>query len=321
MPPAIGKPIRASMKTVIATASHGLTLHNPLMSSVVTGASGFIGRRVVHLLAAGGADVAPLTTRDLDPSSLTDAARATNPHRVIHLAGFTDIGASWRFPAECVNANVGATVALLEGLKDTACDRFVYVSTADVYGDAPAPFVEDGPIRPLSPYAVSKFAAEQLALLGERTGWPPAVVVRPFNAYGPDQPVNRVVPDVILHALRGEDVEMSSGLQEREFNHVDDIADGVVAAAAAAGVDGLAINLGSGKPVSIRWLAEEILRLMGNPVRPRFGALAERPIEVPVVSADTALAERVLGWSPHRSLEAGLTETIEWYRVNGSAGS
>lgn len=283
---------------------------------LVTGASGFIGQRVVQLLADAGAHIETLRIRDRTPASITDAARAASAQRVIHLAGFTDIGASWKQPAECVTANVGATVALLEGLKGGACERFVYVSTADVYGDAPAPFVEDGPIRPLSPYAVSKFAAEQLTLLGDRTGWPPAVVVRPFNTYGPGQPVNRVVPDVILHALRGDDVEMSQGLQEREFNHVDDIAEGVVAAAMVDGVEGRAINLGSGQPVSIRWLAEEILRLMGDPVKPRFGALPERPIEVPVVAADTALARTVLGWTTRRSLEDGLRETIDWYRNN-----
>ncbi len=284
---------------------------------LVTGASGFIGARVVQQLRDAGGSVATLAVRDLDAPALTAAARASDATHVIHLAGFTDIGASWAQPAACVTANVGATVALLDGLKGSACERFVYVSTADVYGDAPAPFVEDGPIRPRSPYAVSKFAAEQLALLGPRSGWPPAVVVRPFNAYGPGQPANRVVPDVILHALRGADVEMSQGLQEREFNHVDDIAEGVVRAALAGGVEGLAINLGSGAPVSIRWMAEEILRLMGNPVKPKFGALPERPVEVPVVSADTALARRVLGWSPSRSLQDGLVETIEWYRAHG----
>jgi nucleoside-diphosphate-sugar epimerase len=288
---------------------------------LVTGATGFIGQRVVRILSAAGATVETLRMRDADVAAVTAAARASHADRVIHLAGFTDIGASWLRPAECVIANVSATAALLDGLKDTQCERFVYASTADVYGDAPAPFVEDGPIRPRSPYAVSKFAAEQLTLLGERVGWPPAVVVRPFNAYGPGQPANRVVPDVILHALRGDDVEMSSGKQEREFNHVDDIAEGIVAAATVAGVEGMAINLGSGEPVSIRWLAETILRLMGDPVTPRFGALPDRPLEVPVVAADTTLARRVLGWSTRRTLDDGLRETIDWYRTHDTAGS
>lgn len=287
---------------------------------LVTGATGFLGRYVVDLLHAAEADVQTLRVQGLEPTEIAHAARASGADRVIHLAGFTDIGASWTQPAACVAANVGVTLALLEGLRDTGCARFVYVSTADVYGDAPAPFVEDGPVRPQSPYAVSKLAAEQFALLAHRTGAPPGVVVRPFNAYGPGQPANRVVPDVILHALRGEDVEMSQGLQEREFNYAGDIAAGIVAAATAEDIEGLAVNLGSGEPVSIRWLATEILRLMGSPVEPRFGALPERPIEVPVVAADPSRARRVLRWAPQRSLQDGLLETIDWFRhaANGS---
>lgn len=281
---------------------------------LVTGASGFLGQHVVALLRDGGADVHTLHMTGATPADIRAAVETARPQRVIHLAGFTDIGASWNDVAGCFDANVGATLALLAALKGSGCERLVFASTADVYGDAPVPFREDGPVQPLSPYAVSKFAAERLCLLAARTGGPPAVVVRPFNAYGPGQPSNRVVADVILTALRGEDVAMTEGLQEREFNYVTDMAEGIVAAAITPGIDGEVINLGCGESITIRAIAETVLDVMGNPVKPRFGVKPERPVEVPVVVADTHKAERLLGWRPRRPLRDGLAETVAWHR-------
>jgi nucleoside-diphosphate-sugar epimerase len=124
------------------------------------------------------------------------------------------------------------------------------------------------------------------------------------------------VPAVILSALRGEDVHMRQGTPRREFNFVDDIARGVVAAATCESVDGDVINLGCGRDISVRELAELILALMGDPVKPVFGALDERPVEVPVVRADATKAKQLLGWAPSRTLEDGLLETIAWYRAS-----
>jgi nucleoside-diphosphate-sugar epimerase len=186
----------------------------------------------------------------------------------------------------------------------------VFASTADVYGDGPVPFREEGPVNPLSPYARSKYQAE-VACLGAD-----AVVLRLFNAYGPGQPANRVVPDVILSALRGQDIPMRLGTPRREFNFADDVAAGIVIAASTPDIDGEVINLGCGRDLAIRELAELILSLMGNPVRPLFGALEERPVDVPVVVAAIEKAKELLGWAPSRTLEQGLTETIEWYRAS-----
>ncbi|MEY2398024.1 MAG: hypothetical protein QOJ00_1198, partial [Actinomycetota bacterium] len=125
---------------------------------LVTGATGFIGKRVVRQLASHGADVHGVSGRDVD--AVVRLVQTVEPQRVIHLAGFTDIGASWTHEDECFAANVGATAALLDALVGSACERIVFASTADVYGDAPVPFREDGPVNPLSPYARSKREAE-----------------------------------------------------------------------------------------------------------------------------------------------------------------
>src|SRR5207237_4543953 len=110
-------------------------------------------------------------------------------------------------------------------------------------------------------------------------GWP-IVCLRPFNAYGPWQTPDRVVPDIILAGLRNTPLAMTEGRQTREFNYVEDVADAFVKALTAPGVDGEVINVGCAEEVSMRDLAQTILRLMGDPIEPAFGALAYRPTEI-----------------------------------------
>jgi nucleoside-diphosphate-sugar epimerase len=278
---------------------------------LVTGASGFVGGHVVAQLRAAGAQVETVSARDR--AHMAQRVGAFAPEVAIHLGGFTDIGSSWANPQACFEANVAATIALLDALGAAECRRVVFASTADVYGDLPAPFREDAAVRPLSPYAVSKWSAERLCELAYRTGGPAAVVLRLFNTYGPNQPVTRLVPDVIRSALAGRNIELTRGLQRREANFVGDIAGGIVAAATADGIDGEVVNLGSGEAISVRDLTSTILDLMGNPVQALFGAKPERPVEVEVVEADIAKAQRLLGWAPRTALTDGLRATIDWY--------
>ena len=287
---------------------------------LVTGAGGFIGAHVVRQLQAAGADVHPLTRRDADirdPAAVAGAVRRIDPEIAVHLAAFSHVGRSWDQVAECVETNVQGTIALLDALRGTGCRRLVQVSTSDVYGDIPAPFREDDAVDPVSPYATSKYAAERFCLLYQRSGGPPVVIVRPFNAYGPGQPADRVVPEIIAAALRGDDVRMTEGRQTREFNHVDDIAAGIVAAATADDVEGEVLNLGCGEDIAVRDVATTILELMGNPVAARFGALPGRPNEISRMVADPAKARKLLGWEPAHDLRTGLAATIDWYREHG----
>ena len=110
----------------------------------------------------------------------------------------------------------------------------------------------------------------------EGEAWP-IVLLRPFNGYGPAQTADRVIPEVIVRTLRGEELAMTQGRQTREFNYVEDLVDGIVRAAAVPGVDGELFNLGCGEDVAIRDVTTLVLDLLGNPVTARFGALPERP--------------------------------------------
>ncbi len=305
-------------------------------SVLLTGAAGFIGSHVTRRLVAAGAEVHGLTSsvssiypdrlRDLrgditlheanltDRTAVEKLVRGVRPGIVLHLGAYTHVGKSWNRVDECIQSNVQGTVNLLEALAEVGCDRIVNTGTSEIYGPIDVPFHEDACPQPASPYAVSKYAAEMFCRLGATSyGWP-VVMVRPFNAYGPAQSPDRIIPEVIVRALRGDALPMTTGTQTREFNYVEDIAEGFLAAATAPGVEGQVINIGCGQEVAIRDLATRILGLMGDPVSAQFGALPDRPIEIWRMYGDHSRARELLGWQPRHSLEEGLAATIEWYR-------
>jgi UDP-glucose 4-epimerase len=302
---------------------------------LVTGATGFIGSHLSRRLVDGGAQVHALTStvssvypvrlvdiRDRitlhggnlnDSGAMASVVEQANPQIVFHLGAYTHVGKSWDRVDECIQTNIHGTVNLLQALARTGYERFVYTSTSEVYGDVEVPFREDAVVRPLSPYSVSKYAGEHFCRMLERGRNWPLVVVRPFNAYGPAQSPDRVIPEIIVKALRGERLAMTDGLQTREFNFVGDLVEGFMLAATVEGIEGDVFNIGGGEEVSMRNLAETILGLMGNPIIPEFGALPNRPTEIWSMRADVSKAQTRLGLPPARPLTDGLEETIGWY--------
>jgi UDP-glucose 4-epimerase len=249
-----------------------------------------------------------------DSGAMDSVVERADPAVVFHLGAYTHVGKSWERVDECIQTNIHGSVNLLQALARSNYERFVYTSTSEVYGDVPVPFQEDAVVDPLSPYSVSKYAGERFCrMLHRGRGWP-IVVVRPFNAYGPAQSPDRVIPEIIVKALRGERLAMTEGRQTREFNYVEDLADGFVRAATVSGIEGDVFNIGGGEEISMRDLATTILGLMADPIVAEFGALPERPTEIRSMRADVTKATKVLGLPPARPLRDGLQQTIAWYR-------
>lgn len=270
-------------------------------------------------LADVAADIHLVEANITDRSAMEAMAASVQPELVAHLAAFTHVGKSFRRVDENIATNVQGTVNLLQAL-DGRYERFVYTGTSEIYGDTPTPFREDGPVNPVSPYSVSKYAGERYCrMFHQAYGWP-IVCLRPFNAYGPWQTADRVIPEIILSALRGSDLLMTDGRQTREFNYVTDLADGFVAALTTDGTDGQVINLGNGSDVSIRDLTTMVLDLMDNPIEAKIGALPHRPTEIWSMFCDNSRARELLGWAPSHTLAEGLAETITWYRDRWEAG-
>lgn len=302
---------------------------------LVTGAAGFIGSHLCRALVALEcrvtalvSDASPLlpprlkdlhgsvsvySANLLDLRAIEAALDVARPDYVFHLAAFTHVGRSFTRAAECMASNVIGTLNLLESLRRLPPRRLVFAGTSEIYGDVEVPFREDGPIRPISPYAVSKYAAERLVqIYGDSYGIP-YVCLRPFNAYGPAQSPDRIVPETITLALKGKPVAITEGAQTREFNYVEDIADAFVLAAASEGGVGQVINVGCGQEISMRDLARKILEKLGWPVELKVGALPYRPKEIWRMYCDNSKARALLGWVPRVGLDEGLDRTIAWY--------
>ncbi|MHB1534682.1 MAG: NAD-dependent epimerase/dehydratase family protein [Acidimicrobiales bacterium] len=301
---------------------------------LVTGATGFIGSHLVPRLVAEGAQVFALTSavgavpdgqadtdaavvtveaNVTDSSSLSHVVASVRPEFVVHQAAFTHVGKSFYRIEENIQTNIQGTVNLLQAL-DGGYERLVYVGSGDVYGDSPVPFKEDGPVRPASPYAVSKYAAERFCrMFNQAYGWP-IVCLRPFNVYGPGQSPDRIIPELILAGLEGRALRMTGGRQTREFTYVDDVVEAFVRALVVPGIDGQVLNIGRGEEVSIHDLALTVLRLLGDPIAPLFGALPYRPTEVWRMFGDNRRAAALLSWEATTELSEGLRRTIAWYR-------
>ena len=300
------------------------------MQILVTGGAGFLGSALVHRLVSLGHGV-----RVLDDLSAGDPARLPpqasfmrgdvndlprlwtllhDVECVYHLAARVSVPESVRYPREYNAVNVGGTVSLLEAVRDVGVRRLVLASSGAIYGDqAIQPLREDLIPIPLSPYAVSKLAAEQyVGLIGRLAGLE-TVCLRIFNAYGPGQQLPVTHPPVIPHFLRqvlgqGSLVVHGTGAQTRDFVYVDDVVDALVAAATAPDVDQRVINIGSGTETSVNDLVRQIEAITGQEAH--MLRVNEQGSGVSRMCADLTLARDLLDWTPKVFLEEGLRRTL-----------
>lgn len=311
---------------------------------LVTGAGGFIGSHLVERLVDEGAqvrafchynargslgwlDTVPQHTRDALDVRLGDVRDAAfvrsavaDVEVVFHLAALIAIPYSYLAPESFVQTNVQGTLNVLEAARGHGVRRLVHTSTSEVYGTPEVlPIAEGHPLNAQSPYAASKVAADQMTLAYHRSFELPAVVLRPFNTYGPRQSQRAVLPTIIRQLLAGRDeVRLGRLDPRRDLTYVTDTVDGFVRAALADDVDGRTIQLGTGRSESVQDLFDLATQLVGSDAVPVEEAARLRPdgSEVLVLQSDPSLAGELLGWTAETSLEDGLRQTIEWMRAN-----
>jgi UDP-glucose 4-epimerase len=307
------------------------------MKALVTGAAGFIGSHLSSTLLDRGATVVGLDCfTDYYARSIKEQNLAENTSRegfrfvegaiadadlptllegvthVFHLAAQAGVRKSWGtdFKIYSVN-NVDATQILLEACVGRPIERVVYASSSSVYGDAAAiPMREDARPQPLSPYGVTKLAAEHLCMLYHANHGVRTCAMRYFTVYGPRQRPDMAFHRFIKAALRDEPISLyGDGGQTRDFTFV---ADAVAATIAAAerGVPGRAYNIGGGSRVSMNDVLHIIERIAGHPLR--ITREATQKGDMRDTYADTAQARQDLGFVPRVSLEEGIQAEYRW---------
>lgn len=299
---------------------------------LVTGANGFIGSHLTRRLAAEGARVTGFTLGDLslvqdlgeavefreidltDANAVRQAVAAIRPEIVYHLAALVDVRRDLSLAARLYAVNLGGTLNLLHALEETGYERFVQTGTCEEYGDNPAPFTEDQAPNPVSPYSATKVAATTFCRMLHKTQGKPVVILRPFLTYGPGLRNRMLITDILRAGLRGEPLRLTGCEQTREFNYVEDIAEGFYRAGFAPAAEGEIINLGCGEETPLRRFVETVLDALGNPVTPEFGALPYRPGETWHFYCNNEKARRLLGYAPRVPLEEGVRRTVDWYR-------
>ncbi len=300
------------------------------MNFLITGAAGFLGSSLANHLAREGHQVRGLDDLSTgDPKSLAPDVHFTRGDVsdrpklwtllqevdvVYHLAARVSVPESVLYPRDYNNVNVGGAVALMEAMRDVGVRRVVLASSGAVYGDlGNQPLKESVTPNPRSPYAVSKLAAEYyVRTIGGLWGIE-TLSLRIFNAYGPGQhlPASHppVVPHYLKQALRGGTlVAHGDGNQTRDYVYVDDVVSALVAAATAPNLNGLTLNVGSGKETSIRELVKVVKDATGSDAEVLFNSQISSGVSR--LCADLTLATQKLNYKPSISLSEGLRLTL-----------
>jgi dTDP-glucose 4,6-dehydratase len=221
--------------------------------------------------------------------------------------------------SEFVTTNVEGTQILLDAVRENPVERFILISSSEVYGTARyAPMDEEHPLEPRSPYAATKAGADRLAYSYFVTYELPIVIVRPFNNYGPRQHPEKVIPRFITQALNDEPLTIhGDGHASRDWLYVDDDAEAIAALieAPVEAIAGEVVNIATGVDITVEEIADHVLAAVGKPSALK-SHVSERPGQVDRHIGSTAKLERLAGWRARTSFENGLEQTVQWYREN-----
>ncbi len=311
------------------------------MRLLVTGGAGFIGSNLVRHLATSHPDwtltILDALTYAANPANLADvvdgnrvklvegriedaplvAKLVQESDAVAHLAAESHVDRSIHDAAPFVSTNVLGTQVLLEASRRRGIERFLHVSTDEVYGSLgeEGRFTESSPLQPRSPYAASKAGGDLLVQAWMHTYGFPAVIVRPSNTYGPYQYPEKLLPVLITNALEGRPLPIyGQGRNVRDWLWVGDLCRALEAALLRA-APGEVLNLGGGQERSNLETARQVLQLLGRPPS-AIAFVPDRPGHDFRYALDSSRAQERLGWKARVSFEEGLARLVDWYRNN-----
>lgn len=274
---------------------------------LVTGATGFIGTPLVRALAREH-EVVGVSRRDgdiTDPATLDQFDRADH---VFHLAARTFVPDAWKDPADFLRTNVLGTANVIAWCERSSA-ALTFVS-AYIYGRPDRLPIDERTIpQPNNPYALSKHLAEQLCEFAARINGLSVTVVRPFNIYGDGQPDRFLIPSIIRQVKAGRAIRVKDLAPKRDYIHVDDLVNLLVATVTKRGERHRVINAGSGESHSVKEIVDLLQELAGTTL-PVFDEREPRENEIDDVRADITVAAKELGWGPKVALRSGLERLL-----------
>lgn len=296
------------------------------MRALVTGAGGFVGTHLLaHLRESGdeviGTDQATDGLDITDASQVLDKLRNVKPEVVYHLAGWADVGGSWAAPATAFRVNAEGTLNVLLACVDTGVRRVLAVSSADVYGavaEADLPISESAPLRPVSPYAASKVAADFLGLQAYLGRGLDVLRVRAFNHLGPGQS-DKFVASALASRIARNELDGSDSLTignlsaRRDFTDVRDVVR-AYRMIITNGAPGEVYNVCSGVDIAVQELAEDMLAMASRPMHFETDPDLLRPVDVPVLRGDHTKLTAATHWQPEIPLSQTLTDLLDDWR-------
>ncbi len=291
-------------------------------NALVTGASGFIGARLCRMLREHGSVVHALNRRAkpdqpdrqwivdaTDMGALRKLFDEVRPDYVFHLASHVSGSRDLSVVMPTFRDNLNTSVNLLTLVTEFGCKRIVLAGSLE---EAATGSIAEA--VPASPYAAAKLSSTLYARMFYSLYQTPVVAARIFMVYGPGQwDLKKLVPYVTVSLLSGKSPRLGSGTRPIDWVYVDDVAEGLVRAALAPDVVGKSVDLGTGEMALVRTVAEQLGTIIESGAAPLIGALPDRPFEQ-VRVADTVATETALGFAPKTPLDAGLRQTVAWYR-------
>lgn len=248
-----------------------------------------------------------------DMRALQQLLAALEPAFVVNFASQSEVAPSWQNPEQWAQTNVVSTTALIDFLAGKRwLQRYLHISTPEVYGNCTGTVTEDAPFRPSTPYAASRAGAELMLQVFHRRGALPLSIVRSANVYGAHQQLHKILPRSVIYRKLGRTIDLhGGGYARRSFIHIGDVSRGELAVL-KHGRPGEAYHLATLQTVAIRELVEHVCRLAGSSLAQCTREVGARPGHDDAYLLDCTKARRELGWEPRISLDEGIAQVVDW---------